>query len=126
MADRARATYCVLRQFAEEFGDLRFPTLVKLGFQTDDQKNHEHLWFEVGILRDGSVSATLINTASGIASLKAGTSGEWSIENLSDWVIMTPKGSITPANFLPARDVRSDREEVARIMSESRRSGDST
>src|SRR5262249_28877554 len=38
MAERAWATYGVLRKFTTEFADLGFPTLVKLGLQTDDQK----------------------------------------------------------------------------------------
>ena len=119
---RAQATAEVLRRLASEFADFRFPTLLKMGFRTDDQKSREHLWFEAQSFKESSVLATLVNTAYGIARLTAGTGGEWPIEELSDWMIMTPKGSITPANLRAAREVRANREEVARIMSESRNS----
>lgn len=121
MAARAQATCEVLRRLAAEFADLKFPTLVKLGLQTDDNKGREHLWFEAQSFREGSVIATLMSAPYGIARLTAGTSGEWPIEELSDWTIMTPKGSVTPANLRAAREVRAHRDEVVRIMSESRR-----
>lgn len=111
MADRARRTLEVLRALADEFSPYRMPVLVKLGYETDDGVGREHLWFEVHAVNAETVDATLVNAPYGIARLRQGVRAEHPVERITDWLIPTPYGTITPRNQVAARRVRTDREE---------------
>ena len=118
MAERARRTYAVFRRLAAEMREFQFPVLAKMGYRVDGggQDAKEHLWFEVHECLDDAVDATLANTPFNIERMKAGDRGKHPIELLSDWTILTPAGSITPRDLLPARLIRPHREELREAM----------
>jgi uncharacterized protein YegJ (DUF2314 family) len=116
MARRARATYAVFRSLRHEFADLPLPALVKLRYAIDDGTGAEHLWFEVHKLNDASMEATLVNQPLQIAGMRPGELGEHLLDNLSDWVIMSPVGSITPANMQAAREIRQRKKEIIELI----------
>jgi len=73
---------------------------VKLGFESDalgdDAPKHEHLWFEVHGLADGSVDATLLNEPFFVRDLREGERNRHSLDRLTDWTITSPHGSFSP------------------------------
>ncbi len=118
--ERARGTYGRLRRYYEEFSDFGFVTIVKLGIPTDrDPGNKEHMWFEVHHCGDDWIDATLGNQPYYVTTLKCGERRRHSVDLLSDWMIMTPVGTINPRNTKAAREVRANPDEVRRIIAES-------
>jgi len=120
MAERALNTYPMLRNLVEEFKDLGLPCLVKLGIVTDDGSDtkKEHLWFDVHELFDTHIYGTLLNQPYFIKSLNEGDQGKFSTELISDWMILTPVGTINPRSTTPARIIRSNKDEIKKLLEE--------
>lgn len=116
MARRARDTYEYFRRLHAEFGDFDFPTLVKLGIVVDGgtASDREHMWFEVHDLKSDVIDGTLTNEPYYIARLHVGDRGTYPVELMSDWVILTPLGNISPRDTAAARAVRANAEELRR------------
>lgn len=125
MAERARRTFEVFRSLREEFADLEFPTLVKLGYRTDGggAGDVEHLWFTLHDVRDGRVDATLENQPFGIERMKIGQRAWHDLSQLTDWMIWSVAGPITPRSLVPARVVRERRDDVMQMMAQSKAAG---
>jgi hypothetical protein len=119
---RAKHTYPLFRKLAEELKQFELPVLAKIGYvvdeATDDER--EYLWFEVHELFDDAVDATLGNEPFHIARMKAGQRGMHKIENMNDWAIFTPIGTINPRNTQPAREIREHREEFRAVLAEAK------
>jgi uncharacterized protein YegJ (DUF2314 family) len=107
---RARATYGVLRRLREEFASFEFPTTVKLGFETDAAAaaQREHLWFLVETCADDNILGSLENRPRAVSGLKEGDRARHAVDRLTDWVIHTPAGAITPRSQAAARMIRED------------------
>lgn len=117
MSARALATYAQFHQFFNEFAELHLPALVKIAYPTDsDPESREHLWFEVHQAFEDRVDATLVNHPHDIQSLKEGTRSQYPVENLSDWLILTPFGNITSTSLGVARVLRSRTDEVREMI----------
>ncbi|MBM3499478.1 MAG: DUF4026 domain-containing protein [Armatimonadetes bacterium] len=72
---------------------------VKIGFPVGDPRypdQREHLWFQVHAFQGDRVDATAMNDAYHIKGLREGKRGEFSLEGMSDWVIMGEEGVFTP------------------------------
>jgi uncharacterized protein YegJ (DUF2314 family) len=123
MAERARNTYPVFRALREELAEFSLPAMIKLGYVVDggSDNDREHLWFEVHDCRDGEVDATLVNQPFHIERMKAGDRGQHSMDLVSDWAILSPFGSITPAFGKALRDARTRKDELRRVLDEARR-----
>ncbi len=111
MEERARATYRVLSKLHEEFAGLGLRTGVKLGCPTDDG-GREHMWFLVEQLGADSILATLLNEPYSVDGLHEGDRGRHPVELLTDWVIHTPLGAITPRSQVVARMIRERPDDV--------------
>lgn len=111
MAARAAQTLGVFSSLREEFASLELPALVKLGFEVDagSAADREHLWFEVHHVLGDTVDATLSNAPHRVSRLTAGQRGEFGLDRLTDWVILSPEGQMTPRNVSAARRLRSTR-----------------
>ena len=125
MAERARATIAVLRDLMAEFAELGVIALVKLGYPTGDgQDRKEHLWFEVHAVGETTVDATLQNAPFAV-DLRPGERAERPLDLLTDWMLMTPEGHITPRSQAPARRLRElpgqDRARFVAMAREARR-----
>jgi hypothetical protein len=126
MSDRARATYPRMRQIADELrgAGIDLPMLVKLGYRVDgaggDDRDREHMWFEVHDLGDREIDATLMNQPFDIAAMRQGDRGRHSVDLLTEWAIMTPFGPINPRNATALRMIRSDPDAVLRLIAEHR------
>jgi hypothetical protein len=115
-AERARATLAVLRSGLQEFAEFQVVGLAKLGFDQTSQDGREHLWFQVHSIGAETIDATCTNTPFDVDSLQEGLRGEWELSRLSDWILMTPAGTITPRSQQPARLLREDPETYREII----------
>jgi hypothetical protein len=104
MAERAAKTLGVLRRYREEFAGVEPVTLVKLGYPTRSG-DREHLWFEVHEMGDDWIEGTLGNRPFDV-DLEPGSTGRYSLDLLSDWLLLTPAGQINPRSFHAARSLR--------------------
>jgi hypothetical protein len=111
MSERARQTFGVFRDLKDEFDSLDLPSLVKLGYEVEGggPTEREHLWFAVHRVLGDKVDATLANTPHRVPSLTAGQRGEFGLDRLTDWTILSPEGPMTPRNVSAARRLRANR-----------------
>ncbi|HEU4693207.1 MAG TPA: DUF4026 domain-containing protein [Vicinamibacterales bacterium] len=118
MADRARRTLQVFDSLRNEFASLKLPCVVKLGYEVagGGPTDREHLWFEVHGVSGGKIDATLANTPHRVPSLQAGQRGEHDVERLTDWLILSPEGQMTPRNLSAARRLRVTRERWQQVI----------
>jgi hypothetical protein len=123
-ARRARGTYDRLRAIAEEFAGLDLPVLAKLSYEVDGggPDDREHLWFQIHAFLEDAIEATLTNAPRRIQRLRQGERGRHSIERLSDWVMLTPVGSVAPHSLFKVRELRRERKNVEKRLAERRRS----
>lgn len=75
--------------------------LVKIGLELDEEYNDvdiskEHIWFELIEARNGSVVAELTQEPYYVKDLHEGSIGEYSFDDITDWIIFTNDGRITP------------------------------
>lgn len=74
--------------------------LVKIGLEVDEEfKNgdmKEHIWFELQSMTDSTLTGELTQEPYYVKALHPGSIGTYPYEDLTDWVIYTKKGPITP------------------------------
>ena len=123
-AERARGSIRLLTAFMEEFEDLNCEALVKLGYPTDShgESSCEHLRFRGHSVGTDSVDATLLNEPFDIAAMLAGERRTHSLERLSDWLLFTPAGQLTPRSLHLARVLRELRSEIVERLAATPRS----
>lgn len=118
MAERARNTYSLFASIVDELREFEFPCIAKIGYTVDGggPRDKEHLWFQVHKCRETAVDATLLNQPFNISRMKEGDRGQHSVENLTDWMIMTPGGSITPRSLRLLRFTREHKSEILQAI----------
>ena len=76
--------------------------IIKLGLETIDEegnldkKNREHIWFEALSMEEDGFKARLTQEPYNIPNLHEGDEGIYSIDYVSDWMIHTENGVISP------------------------------
>jgi uncharacterized protein YegJ (DUF2314 family) len=112
MAERAKQTFTVFRRLKEEFDSFGLPTAVKLGYDVEGGRpnDREHLWFVVHHVFENKVDATVANAPHRVPGLTLGQRGEFELERLTDWMIQSPEGPMTPRNISAARRLRANRD----------------
>lgn len=75
--------------------------LVKLGLEVDDEHKtednfREHIWFELLDIKENVLTAKLTQEPYYIASLHEGYTGDYGLDEITDWMIYTPERRITP------------------------------
>jgi uncharacterized protein YegJ (DUF2314 family) len=107
MAARARATLDVFKSLVAEFGSTGLPAVAKIGYPTaSDPTSREHLWFEVHGFDGDRIEGTLANQPFDVPSLQKGARGLQPDADLSDWLVMSPAGTMTPRSLTAARRLR--------------------
>ena len=107
MAARALRTLEVFKRLLAEFAATGLPNGLKIGYRTaSDPTGREHLWFEVHGFDGDRVDATLGNQPFDVPSLQAGARGWHPVDQVSDWIIASPAGPMTPRNLSAARRLR--------------------
>ncbi len=117
MAERARATVGILRDLMAEFAEFEVIAIVKLGYPTTND-GREHLWFSAHAISDTTIDATLENRPFAV-DLRPGERAERPIDLLTDWMLMTPAGSITPRSMSAARQLREHADEFRQQLAGS-------
>ncbi len=101
MSDLARER---IKYFIEGVQDEKVNGIIKIGMEVDDEyKNEdntfkEHIWFEVIDIEENKVHAILTQEPYYIKDLRAGTEMYVDLNDMTDWVLYTEKGQITPDN----------------------------
>lgn len=106
---------------AAEFAEFEVVTIAKLGYPTRDG-GKEHLWFEVHGFGDDTLDATLANRPFTV-DLREGERAERPTDLLTDWMLMTPAGNVTPRSLSAARKLREHADEIRASMAEARAAG---
>ncbi len=107
MAARACATLPVFQQLIAEFAGTGLPAAAKIGYQTaSDPTSREHLWFEVHGFDADRLDGTLVNQPFDVPALTQGARGWHDVADVSDWMLMSPAGTMTPRNLSAARRLR--------------------
>lgn len=107
MAERARATLEVFKGLVAEFGHTGLPAVAKIGYTTaSDPAGREHLWFEVHGFDGDRIDGTLTNQPFDVPSLTQGARGWHPAADVSDWMVLSPAGPMTPRNLSAARRLR--------------------
>lgn len=75
--------------------------LIKIGLTIDkeyqtDTNTKEHIWFELKGFDDDKITAELTQEPYYVSNIHTGDIREYSIDNMTDWLIYTPKKRITP------------------------------
>lgn len=103
MSALARERYSFLRKAA---GDSNNKILLKLGLPTDEKyrnedggNDYEHIWFEALSFDDNGFSARLTQKPYYIDGLDEGYIGNYTCDDITDWVIGTPEQAVTPDNI---------------------------
>lgn len=120
-AERAKATIHLFRSLMAEFAEFELPAIVKLGHPTSDG-SREHLWFTAHEVGSETIDGTLENQPFAV-DLRPGDRAHHPIELLTDWMLMTPFGSITPRSMSAARMLREHAPEVRAMLAAARAEG---
>lgn len=118
MADRARKTLGIFGGLIETASGMGLPVLAKIGYKTDharSETDREHLWFQVHGISAAGIDATLESQPFGIARMRPGQREVHPVGGLTEWMIMTPLGPITPSDMRVAQVLRHN-PEVLRAM----------
>lgn len=118
MARRARGSLPLLRRLMEEFAEFDFPVAAKICYVVDGggENDVEHMWFHLHAVGDDTIDATLAVNPFRISRMKLGDRGHHPIDLLTDWLIPTPAGPITPRNTTPARLLRPHKQELLQAI----------
>lgn len=124
-AERARGTVVRLGPLVAEIERFKIPALVKLGYPIDNapEDEREHMWFRVHGVGAKTVDATLINQPFNIARMKEGQRDTHPLDLLTDWMIITPFGQITPRNSMPLRLLRTHQDELLEALRQAEAEG---
>jgi hypothetical protein len=122
MAERARRTIPLFGSLVEQLAELPVQPLVKLGFRTS-AGGREHLWFEVHSTGEFTVDCTLVNEPYDVPELRVGVRAQQQLAHLSDWIIMTPLGQVSPRSTLAARRLGEIPDAARRELIELKRRG---
>ncbi|MEM1184384.1 MAG: DUF2314 domain-containing protein [Planctomycetota bacterium] len=115
MADRAAKTFHLVPEIAEDLAEFEFPTLVKIGYDTDGG-SIEHLWFEYRGMRNGQIDGELVNQPFDIASMNQGDRGLHDPGRVSDWQTMNPAGPINPRSLMGWRAIQANKDKLREMM----------
>ena len=71
--------------------------IIKIGLhQTDDENEFEHIWFELMEFDGEKFKAKLLQEPYFVKNMHQNDEGWYTVEDVTDWVIYTPKYSVTP------------------------------
>lgn len=76
--------------------------IVKIGLITDkgywgsEEPQREHIWFEIKEMKEDSLVGELTQEPFYVSGIKAGDTGEYPFSDITDWLIYTKEGTISP------------------------------
>lgn len=115
MAQRARLTAGLFGQFLSEFAEFKPVGLAKIACATS-KGGREHPWFSVHEVGPDRIDGTLENDPFDIPGLRKGERYTRPLEDLTDWMIMLPMGSINPRHMSLASMVRQNPDKAREVL----------
>ncbi|MGC4032320.1 MAG: DUF4026 domain-containing protein [Tepidisphaeraceae bacterium] len=125
--ERAKHSFRLFRALLKDLSPLLpIQGLVKLGYVIDGggPTDREHMWFQVEDAGEDYIDATLAVQPFNIARMKPGDRAKHSLDLLTDWIIPTPLGNITPRNTTPARFMKENADKLHAAMAARAAEGD--
>ncbi|MCM1090676.1 MAG: DUF4026 domain-containing protein [Butyrivibrio sp.] len=103
----ARERFHFVREQAGQTGN---KVIIKLGLLRDDSNGNpnerEHIWFELLGFEGDKFRAKLLQEPYAVASMHEGDEGVYSIDDVTDWLIYTPAGSVDPGKaYILTREI---------------------
>ena len=98
MSDVAIERFSYVRNIMA-LNDENYAVIVKMGIKTDNgdsYDNKEHIWFELENIAGDTLDLTLTQEPYDIKDLHQGDRGKYLLADLTNWVIYTPNGTVTP------------------------------
>lgn len=95
MKDLAMERFGYVRRF------LRYKenkAIIKIGLPVDDKGNCEHIWFELLEFEGEKFKAKLTQEPYNVPNMHEGDEAWFTVEDVTDWIVYTPKMAITPEN----------------------------
>jgi len=99
MSELARERLPYLREGLKRDGA---QAIVKIGLDVDKDSleeagcDHEHIWFEVDEITGDRISGSLIQEPYFVASMHEGSTGTYTFDKLTDWILYVDDQKITP------------------------------
>lgn len=121
-AQRARLTVKLFGEFLSEFAEFEPIGLAKVGCPTSSG-GREHPWFSVLDVGTDRFSGKLENDPIDIPSMQRGGRYDLPIDDLTDWLVMLPGGTITPRSMTMARLIRKRPEEYRLMVAQAKAMG---
>ena len=72
--------------------------IIKIGLPVDDKNNFEHIWFELLEFNGDKFKAKLTQEPYNVNNIHKDDEAWFTVENVTDWIIYTPKYAINPSN----------------------------
>ena len=72
--------------------------IIKIGLPIKDKSDCEHIWFELIEFKEDKFKAKLIQESYNIENMHEGDEKWFTIDDVTDWLIYTPKFSVNPSN----------------------------
>lgn len=73
--------------------------LIKVGLPVKPEENEfEHIWFELIEFDDNKFKAKLTQEPYNVPDMHTGDIGEYTVNDVTDWIIYTPRFSVNPGN----------------------------
>ena len=72
--------------------------MLKIGLPFDDKDNHEHIWFELIGFEGDKFKAKLLQEPYNVKDMHEGDEGVYTVQEVTDWLIYTPKFTVNPGN----------------------------
>ena len=72
--------------------------IIKIGLPVDDKGNCEHIWFELLEFEGEKFKCKLTQEPYNVPNMHEGDEHWFTVEDVTDWIVYTPKMAITPEN----------------------------
>ena len=83
----------------EQFENKENQIIIKIGLPVNPEEGeYEHIWFELLEFNGDKFKAKLTQEPYNVPTMHTGDIGEYTVEDVTDWLIYTPKFSINPGN----------------------------
>ena len=81
------------------FKDKENKIIIKIGLLIDSGKDYEHIWFELLEFKGNKFKAKLTQEPYNVSNMHTGDEKWFTIEDVTDWIIYTPKFDVSPKNI---------------------------
>lgn len=99
--ETARMKKLAIERFAyvkEAFKDKENTIIIKVGLPLEEEGKFEHIWFELLEIKGKKFRAKLTQEPYNVDNIHEGDEAWYTVDDITDWIIYTPKFSVNPDN----------------------------